>query len=88
MPTATAPPLSTVTSSESIFVFMMTTAFSATPLAAAKTESRGKTGGLVSSSNRCSVQPPPLITFDGTPGKGMIDPTSPLVFPAYSNDVM
>jgi hypothetical protein len=77
-----------VTSRESIFVFRITTARSGAPEAVANTPSLAKIGGFVSRTSRCRVQPPPLITFDGIPGSGMIEPTSPLVFPAYSNDVM
>ncbi len=76
-----------MTSSESIFVFRITTARSGAA-EAAKTPSAAKIGGFVSRTSRCKVQPPPLITFEGIPGSGMIEPTSPLVFPAYSNDVM
>ena len=36
--------------------------------------------------SRWSVQSPPLITFVGTPGSGMIEPTS-WPSPANSNEV-
>ena len=43
-------------------------------------------GGATSSASRCSVQSPPRSTVVGTPGSGMIEPTS-LPSPVKANDV-
>ena len=35
------------------------------------------TGGFVSRISRWRVQSPPFSTFDGTPGRGVIEPNAP-----------
>jgi hypothetical protein len=73
-------------SSASISVFRMTVARSSAAPAPVAASANVSGCGWVSCTSRWSVQSPPRITLVGTPGRGMIDPNSPLP-PANSNDV-